>query len=128
MAPILDLLLESTARDTVVRDAEAAQLTPLLHDYLSDQRAIPAVTMRQLQALRLRQLTRHRERTEAVAEILDVLERASLDVRVLKGAALAWIIYPSPELRQMSDVEISDLRNLPMRNMSGGTKTSAPRI
>ena len=105
-APTLDTQLDSSAWDTVVREAEAAHLTPLLHDYLRYQRAVPATTMRQLQALRLRQLARHRERTEALAEILDVLERASIDVRVLKGAALAWIIYPSPELRPMGDVDL----------------------
>jgi hypothetical protein len=106
-APTLaDTHLESSAWDTVVRDAEAAHLTPLLHDYLQHQRAVPAMTMRQLHALRLRQLARHRERTDALAEILDVLERAAIDVRVLKGAALAWIIYPSPELRPMGDVDL----------------------
>jgi Uncharacterised nucleotidyltransferase len=106
IAPTLDTQLNSNGWDTVVRDAEATHLTPLLHDYLRHQRVVPATTMRQLDALRLRHLARHRERTEALAEILDVLEHASIDVRVLKGAALAWIIYPSPDLRPMSDVDL----------------------
>ena len=48
----------------------------------------------------------HRERTVVLAEVLEAFQRASIDTIVLKGAALAWTIYPSPALRPMSDVDL----------------------
>src|SRR4030095_8143160 len=34
------------------------------------------------------------------------LARLSIETLVLKGAALCWMIYPSPALRPMSDVDL----------------------
>lgn len=62
--------------------------------------------MQQLDALMLRHLLWHRERTVVLAEVLEAFRRASIDTIVLKGAALAWTIYPSPSLRPMSDVDL----------------------
>lgn len=62
--------------------------------------------MQQLEALMLRHRLWHRERTGVVEEVLEAFKRASIDTIVLKGAALAWTIYPSPALRPMSDVDL----------------------
>ncbi len=62
--------------------------------------------MQQLDALMLRHRLWHRERTVVLAEILEAFRRAAIDTIVLKGAALAWTIYPSPALRPMSDVDL----------------------
>jgi hypothetical protein len=88
-------------------DAEAHGLAPLAHFCLGPHRqAIPEATMQQLDALMLRHLLWHRERTVVLADVLEAFQRASIDTIVLKGAALAWTIYPSPALRPMSDVDL----------------------
>ena len=88
-------------------DAEAHGLAPLAHFCLGPHRdATPEATMQQLDALMLRHRLWHRERTAVLADILEAFQRASIDTIVLKGAALAWTIYPSPALRPMSDVDL----------------------
>lgn len=92
---------------TLAADAEAHGLAPLTHVCLQSQRHVaPEATMQQLEALSLRHRMWHRERTIALAEILQAFERTSIDVLVLKGAAMAWSIYPSPALRPMSDIDL----------------------
>jgi hypothetical protein len=87
--------------------AEAHGLAPLAHVCLQPQRpAVPESTMQQLEALVLRHRIWHRERTVALEEILQAFEAASIDAIVLKGAALAWAIYPAPALRPMGDVDL----------------------
>jgi len=88
-------------------DAEAHGLAPLARFCLGPHRqATPEATIQQLDALMLRHLLWHRERTAVLAEVLEAFQRASIDTIVLKGAALAWTIYPSPALRPMSDVDL----------------------
>ena len=99
--------VHDTGWATLASDAEAHGLAPLAHLWLQPYRqAAPAATMQQLEALELRHRMWHRERTIALAEILQALERASIDAIVLKGAALAWSIYPSPALRPMGDIDL----------------------
>ena len=87
--------------------AEAHGLAPLAHAcFRANRDACPAATMRQLDALVLRHRIWHRERTAALEEILQQFDAASIDAVVLKGAALAWMIYPAPELRPMNDVDL----------------------
>jgi hypothetical protein len=103
----VDANLEPWCWDAAVRDAEASHFTPLLANYLRKYpAAVPAPTRQQLDVLALRHRAWHRERTAALAEILDALDRASADLIVLKGAALAWMIYPSPLMRSMSDLDL----------------------
>ena len=88
-------------------DAEANGLAPLAHFCLGPHRhAAPEATMQQLDALMLRHRLWHRERTVVLAEVLEAFQQASIDTIVLKGAALAWTIYPTPALRPMSDVDL----------------------
>lgn len=92
---------------TLASDADAHGLAPLVHLCLTPHRhAAPEATMQQLEALALRHRMWHRERTIALAEILQAFDRASIDAIVLKGAALAWTIYASPALRPMGDIDL----------------------
>jgi hypothetical protein len=87
--------------------AEANHFAPLLDALLgSHNQKVPEPVGRQLRALRLRHLAWHRARSAALLEILETFERFAIDTLVLKGAALAWMIYPSPALRPMSDVDL----------------------
>ena len=45
-------------------------------------------------------------RTRAIAAVLDALDAAGIPALVLKGAALAHLVYPSPTLRPMCDVDL----------------------
>ena len=84
----------------VVEAADINHLAPLAHAFLRRNRAIvPDWTMQALGALVLRQRAWHRERSFALTELLQTFERLAIDVLVLKGAALAWMSYPSPALR-----------------------------
>ena len=88
-------------------EAEAHGLAPLAHFRLAPHRhTTPRATMQQLDALMLRHRLWHKERSNALAEILEAFQHASIETIVLKGAALAWTIYPSPELRPMSDIDL----------------------
>jgi hypothetical protein len=62
--------------------------------------------MRQLQALTVRHRHANRVRTEALAEVLAALEAAGMAPLVLKGGALAHLLYPRPGLRPMRDLDI----------------------
>jgi hypothetical protein len=98
-----------TAEDwaSLVDLAEARQLAPLAYACLGRERLdVPQTTIRSLEALWLRHRAWHRERTAALTEILREFERLSIEALVLKGAALAWMIYPSPSLRPMSDIDL----------------------
>jgi Uncharacterised nucleotidyltransferase len=92
--------------DTLAEDAEANQLTPLVHACLNNGRRGPPEAMRQLEAIALRHQAWHRARTAALTEILQAFDRVSIRALALKGAALAWMIYPSPVLRPMNDLDL----------------------
>ena len=93
--------------DHVPHDAEANHLAPLLDVWLrTHDHNAPEAVVRQLRALALRHAAWHRTRTAALLEILGEFDRLSIDALVLKGAALAWMIYPSPSLRPMVDLDV----------------------
>jgi hypothetical protein len=82
-------------------------MAPLVDNYLARHPSgVPAAVGQQLRALALRHAAWHRVRTVALSEMLDAFARQSIESLLLKGAALAWMIYPSPALRPMSDVDI----------------------
>ena len=60
----------------------------------------------ELRALTLRHRRADQIRSAALIELLTALEKKHIDVLVLKGAALAHIIYPKPELRPMRDLDV----------------------
>ena len=93
--------------DRVPHDAEANHLAPLLDVWLrTHDHNAPEAVVHQLRALALRHAAWHRTRTAALLEILGEFDRLSIDALVLKGAALAWMIYPSPSLRPMVDLDL----------------------
>jgi hypothetical protein len=82
-------------------------MAPLVLAYLDRHPSdVPGSVVLQLQALVLRHAVLHRARTAAVMEMLEAFERHAIDAILLKGAALAWMIYPSPALRPMSDMDV----------------------
>ena len=88
-------------------EAEANHLAPLLDAFLHRHpHDAPETVVRQIQALTLRHVAFHRARSKALLEILGSLERLSIQALVLKGAALAWMIYPLPALRPMADIDL----------------------
>ena len=93
--------------DRVPHDAEASHLAPLLDVFLrTHEHNAPEAVVCQLRALALRHAAWHRARTAALLEILDEFDRLSIDALALKGAALAWLIYPTPSLRPMADLDV----------------------
>ncbi len=67
---------------------------------------VPQASIRTFEALCLRHRVWHRERTAVLTEILREFERLSIEAIVLKGVALAWMIYRAPWLRPMVDVDL----------------------
>ena len=99
-APAVDWL-------SLIHDAEAGHLTPLLDRFISAGRHCPSdAAIQLLRVLILRNGATHQARSRAIAAILDAFNSRGLEVVVLKGAALAWSIYPSPDLRPMSDLDL----------------------
>jgi hypothetical protein len=87
--------------------AEAHGLAPLVEAHLAAAGVAMPVAVRQ----RLFGLAGlHREanavRVGVLAEILDAFDAARIPVLVLKGAALGHILYASPRLRPLSDVDL----------------------
>lgn len=93
--------------DKVIRDAERHGLAPYLHMRIRQAGAeIPAESRKTLAALAFRHTDASRIRTRALLEICQQLGGQGIDVLVLKGAALAHLIYGRPGLRPMSDIDL----------------------
>ena len=87
--------------------AEAHGLAPLLHQHLNRAGVrLPADTRRQLLALTIRHRRRNDIYSVVLGEILDAFSAAGIDTVVLKGAALAHVLYPAVGLRPMSDIDL----------------------
>jgi hypothetical protein len=92
---------------SVIREAELHGLAPWLHMRINDAGAeVPEDIRRKLAALKFRHGNAIRIRTRALLEITAQLDCHDIDVLVLKGAALAHLIYEHPGLRPMSDVDL----------------------
>ena len=106
-ATIVQQAEQYAATPTLPTIAEEHGLAPLLYAHL--QRAgveIPPTIKRDLQALTLRHRHANRVRDRVLAEILAAYGAAGIKVRVLKGMALAHLIYPEPGLRPMRDIDL----------------------
>lgn len=87
--------------------AEAHGLGPLSYAHLVHAGVeLPSDIRRQLLASAVRHREANRVRFRTLAEILDAFGEAGIPVIVLKGAALAHILYPSPGLRPLSDIDL----------------------
>jgi hypothetical protein len=101
------LALDAAAWEAFVDVADVHQLAPLARaGFAADPIGVPIAARHRLDVLVLRHRAWQRARVAMLAEILDALDRASIAPLVLKGAALAWMIYPSPDLRPMNDVDL----------------------
>jgi hypothetical protein len=101
------LELDAGAWDAFVDVAEQHQLAPLARAGLAgDPRALPITARRRLDSIALRERAWRRARAAALTDALVVLRRVSIEPIVLKGAALAWLIYPSPDVRPMNDIDL----------------------
>jgi hypothetical protein len=95
------------AWDELPARAEHHGLAPLLYSYLRRAEVdVPHPAVRQLQALTIRHRHASRVRTAVLGEIVPALRNAGIDVLVLKGGALAHILYPRPDLRPMRDLDL----------------------
>ena len=104
--------LEQLARKEIgweglARQAELHGLGPLLYTHLqAAQVSLPAPVKRELQGLYLRHRHANQVKAQVLGEILTAYRAAGVDSLVLKGAALAHLVYPEPGLRPMRDIDI----------------------
>ena len=119
--------------DGLLIQAEQQGLGPLLHWHLHDLGDVIPVQARR--ATRLLFLRHHQTNTvyaEVLREILEALDKAGIDVLVLKGAALCHTIYPEIGLRPMRDIDML-IRKKQCRQAQdllitmGFTESTAPR-
>jgi hypothetical protein len=93
--------------DAIPARAERHGLSPLLDTHLQAAHvAIPASVKEQLQARTMQHKHANRVRARVLAEILTAFQAAGIEILVLKGAALAYVLYPEPGLRSMHDVDV----------------------
>jgi hypothetical protein len=91
----------------LLTDAERHGLSNLLLGHLrSAEVPIPDEIRHQAMALKIRHRRANEIRMEALAEILQAYARRNVPCAVLKGAALVNMIYSSPEMRPMGDIDI----------------------
>jgi len=92
---------------TLPLTADAHGLVPLLRAHLTRAGIDPPMEARQqLVAGALQHRHANHVRLQVLEELLEAFDRASISVLVLKGAALAHVLYPSPDLRPMSDLDL----------------------
>lgn len=90
----------------LVLAAEAHGLAPLLHAHVDASGiSLPSDARRVLRGLYLRYRQSAHVRMRVLDRILAEFEEAGVDTLVLKGAALANLIYPEPALRPMGDLD-----------------------
>jgi hypothetical protein len=93
--------------NTLPTEAENHGLTPLVYTQLQAAGvSIPAEVQQQLQARAMQHSHANRVRAKTLAEVLAAFQAAGIDALVLKGAALAYLVYPQPGLRSMRDVDV----------------------
>jgi hypothetical protein len=90
-----------------VAQAEAHGLGPLLYTHTKAARVpLPAPVRRELQGLYLRHRHASQVRSRVLCRILAAYETAGIQALVLKGGALAHLLYPEPGLRPTSDLDL----------------------
>jgi len=93
--------------DALSAEAEAHHLGPLLYTNLKAANvALPRPVKRQLQGLYLRHRHANQIRTQILSEMLAAYQAAEIEALVVKGAALAHLVYLQPGLRPMRDIDL----------------------
>jgi hypothetical protein len=104
---LTQLAMTVTDWTELLAQAESHGLSPLLYVQLKAAGvSLPLPVKRDLQGLYLRYRHANQVRARALAEILAAFEAAGIRALVLKGAALAHLLYPEPGVRPMSDVDL----------------------
>lgn len=89
------------------QQAEFHGLAPLAYTHLQAIDALlPVPVRREMQALYLRHRYASQVYNQALTEIMQACQHAAVEVLLLKGAALAQLVYPLPGLRPKKDVDI----------------------
>ncbi len=100
-------VLSSAEWEELVVLAEGHGLAPLLHAHLTSAGIRPPQPADdRLRARALQHAHANRLRARVLAEILHAFYDAGIQALVLKGAALAHLVYPHPGLRPMGDVDV----------------------
>src|SRR5581483_7707204 len=87
--------------------AEAHGLAPLVYSHLATSGLpVPLNALRSLRGLYIRHRKAARIRTRVLEQILSEFDDAEVECLVLKGAALAHLIYPDVALRPMGDLDL----------------------
>lgn len=93
--------------EPVMRMATEHRLAPLLYWHLREYGIdVPSEVRRTLAAAYARQKAIATAQAATLAELGAALDRAGIVVVVLKGGALAHLIYPEPGLRPMEDLDL----------------------
>ena len=93
--------------DTLLRDADYHGLEPLLRAHLLDAGlSVPEEVGARLQARWMQHAHAYAVRTRVLAVVLRAMNDAGIPVLILKGAALAHLVYRDPLLRPMRDVDV----------------------
>ena len=87
--------------------AEKHGMAPLVKRNLSlAEVRLPSSVQRDLLALTLRHRLINQVRSRVLSDLVRAFHQADLPYRILKGAALAYTLYPEPGLRPMKDMDI----------------------
>ncbi|MFZ5916043.1 MAG: nucleotidyltransferase domain-containing protein [Chloroflexota bacterium] len=93
--------------DGLPAQAQAHGLEPLLYAHLqAAQVPIPPHVAQQLRIRTIQHAHANHVRLKVLAEALAALQVAGIPALALKGSALAHLVYPSPGLRVMRDIDL----------------------
>jgi hypothetical protein len=92
---------------TLVADAEEHGLEPLLLAHAREHGIdLPHEMETRLKVRCMQHAHAAAVRTRAIAKVLDALDADGIPALILKGGALAHLVYPSPALRPMRDIDL----------------------
>jgi len=87
--------------------AEVHGLAPLVYTHLGTANiAVPHPVERELHARYIQHNHANRVRAGVLTEILAAFEKEGIDLLVMKGMAMAHMVYPHLRLRPMSDIDL----------------------
>lgn len=92
--------------DAVWRRALAEGVLPIVADAAVSSTACPATLRERLAAARRQALAADLVREHELRRVVAALSAAGLRTLIMKGADLAYSVYPSPDLRQRTDTDL----------------------
>ena len=91
----------------VLSIAEKEGMTPLLKKHLTESGCeYPTPVRRSLEILNIRHRRDAEIRLKVLQDILDLFKKIQIPMVVIKGAALAYTLYPDPVFRPMRDIDL----------------------